>query len=99
VHFPSEEAFGLVVAEAMARGLKFFGARTGGIADIAGDIPGAELFDAADWPGLTGALGDWIKNGGQRSAGAAALMRGRYHPNVVAQRHLEIYREVLGNSR
>ncbi|MFM7183116.1 MAG: glycosyltransferase family 4 protein, partial [Verrucomicrobiales bacterium] len=25
IHFPSEEAFGLVVAEAMARGLKFFG--------------------------------------------------------------------------
>jgi glycosyltransferase involved in cell wall biosynthesis len=95
VHFPSEEAFGLVVAEAMARGLKFFGARIGGIADIAGDIPGAGLFEGNDWPGLTAALGDWIKNGGQRSAGAAALMRERYHPDVVARRHLEIYQEVL----
>jgi glycosyltransferase involved in cell wall biosynthesis len=95
VHFPSEEAFGLVAAEAMARGLKFFGARTGGIADIAGDIPEAGLFDGNDWPGLTSALGDWIKNGGARSAGAAALMRKRYHPDVVARRHLEIYREVL----
>jgi glycosyltransferase involved in cell wall biosynthesis len=95
VHFPSEEAFGLVAAEAMARGLKFFGACTGGIADIAGDIPEAGLFDGGDWPGLTAALGGWIKNGGARSAGAAALMRERYHPDVIARRHLEIYQEVL----
>ncbi len=26
IHFPSEESFGLVVAEALARSLKFFGA-------------------------------------------------------------------------
>ena len=44
VHFPSEEAFGLVVGEVLARELKFFGARLGGIAEIAGDAPDA-LFD------------------------------------------------------
>src|SRR6185312_7477756 len=34
LHFPSEEAFGLVVAEGLARNLKFFGARVGGIIEI-----------------------------------------------------------------
>jgi len=95
VHFPSEEAFGLVVAEALARGLKFFGARLGGIVDVAEDAPGAELLAGDDWAGLTGAIGGWIKSGGRRPEGATALMRRRYAPEVIVQRHLEIYREVL----
>jgi glycosyltransferase involved in cell wall biosynthesis len=97
VHFPSEEAFGLVVAEALARNLKCFGARLGGIVDVAEGVPGAELLAGDDWPGLTRAIDGWIKSGGQRSKGAAAMMRQRYHPVVVAQRHLQIYREILGS--
>ncbi len=99
VHFPSEEAFGLVVAESMARGLKFFGARLGGIADIAGGVPGAELFGGNDFEDLTAALARWISQGHPRADGAAAVMRERYHPKIVARRHLEIYREVLGNGK
>jgi len=95
VHFPSEEAFGLVVAEALARGLKFFGSQLGGIVDIAGGVPGAELFGHDDWDGLTGALAGWISQGRPRAAGAGAVMRGRYDPVVIARQHLEIYREVL----
>ena len=34
VHFPTEEAFGSVVAEGFARNLKLFGARTGGIVKL-----------------------------------------------------------------
>ncbi|HUB86550.1 MAG TPA: glycosyltransferase family 4 protein [Verrucomicrobiae bacterium] len=98
VHFPSEEAFGLVVAEALARGLKFFGAHVGGIADIAGDAPGAELFAKDDWAGLTEAIAQWIKEGYQRPIGAAVLMQERYHPDKIARRHLEIYREVTGRT-
>jgi glycosyltransferase involved in cell wall biosynthesis len=96
VHFPSEEAFGLVVAEGLSRGLKFFGARVGGISDIAEGVPGAELFAKDDWTGLTTAIGHWLKE--ERSATfaeAAALMRQRYAPEIIARRHLEIYREVL----
>jgi glycosyltransferase involved in cell wall biosynthesis len=95
VHFPSEEAFGLVAAEALARDLKFFGARLGGIIDIAEGVPGAELFAGNDWAGLTDAIARWIEQGHPKADGAAALMRQRYHPEVVAQRHLEIYHEVL----
>jgi len=95
LHFPMEEAFGLVVAEGMARKLKFFGARLGGIKDICADAPGAELFAVDDWTGLAEGIAGWIRSGHPRTPAAAELMRARYHPEVIAKRHLEIYREVL----
>lgn len=95
VHFPSEEAFGLVVAEAMARELKFFGARLGGIVDISRGVPGAELFAQDDWDGLAASIGAWIRSGHAKSSGNIAVTRERYHPLVIARRHAEIYREVL----
>jgi glycosyltransferase involved in cell wall biosynthesis len=98
VHFPFEEAFGLVVAEGLARNLKFFGARLGGIMDIASGVPEAELFAPDDWQGLTGAIAQWIRHGFPQPTNAAAIMRARYDPLVVARRHLEIYREVLSSA-
>jgi glycosyltransferase involved in cell wall biosynthesis len=97
VHFPTEEAFGLAVAEALARNMKFFGSRLGGIVDITENVVGAELFAQNDWAGLTEALARWIKQGHPRLLRASAVMRQRYAPEVVAQRHVEIYREVLNN--
>ena len=97
VHFSSEEAFGLVVAEALARNLKFFGARVGGISDIASGAEGAELFDAGDWNGLEQALARWMEAGCPRPMQAAETMKQRYYPRMIAQRHVEIYREVLAN--
>ncbi|HZQ45521.1 MAG TPA: glycosyltransferase family 4 protein, partial [Verrucomicrobiae bacterium] len=90
LHFPSEEAFGLVVAEGMARDVKFFGARLGGIIDISSGVPDAELFEAEDWDGLTGGIANWVRNGHPRSSGGANIMKARYHPAVVARRHVEI---------
>ena len=95
VHFPLEEAFGLVVAEALARGLKFFGSRVGGIIDITEGVPGAELFAAEDWPGLGEAIAAWIQRGCPRPQTAAEVMRQRYHPSIIARQHVGIYREVL----
>jgi glycosyltransferase involved in cell wall biosynthesis len=95
IHAPTEEAFGLVVAEALSRGLKFFGSRCGGIADIADGVDGAELFGVDDWDGMADAVGTWLKNGNPLAPAAAVQMRERYHPQVIARRHLEIYREVL----
>jgi glycosyltransferase involved in cell wall biosynthesis len=96
VHFPFEEAFGLVVAEGMARDLKLFGTHVGGVPEIAVGVPEAELFEADDRQGLTAAISGWIRSGFPRSRGAAEVMRVRYHPKIIAERHLEIYREVLG---
>jgi glycosyltransferase involved in cell wall biosynthesis len=95
IHFPSEEAFGLVVAESLARDLKFFGARLGGIIDIASGVPGAELFAQEDWEGLSAVIAKWIRDGHPKPFGAPAVMKARYHPEVIARRHVEIYREVL----
>jgi glycosyltransferase involved in cell wall biosynthesis len=95
IHFPSEEAFGLIVPEALSRNLKFFGAREGGITDIAEAVEGAELFGPEDWAGLEAGLVRWLQAGAPRPHQAAPAMALRYHPSVVAKRHLEIYREVL----
>jgi len=98
IHVPTEEAFGLVVAEALARNLKFFGSATGGVVDIATGVDGAELFAPQDWTGLETDIAHWLAAGCPRPVAAANTMRGLYHPRVIAQRHLEIYREVLGTS-
>jgi glycosyltransferase involved in cell wall biosynthesis len=98
VHFPTEESFGLVVAEGLARNLKFFGARVGGLVDIADGVRDAELFPADDWQGLTSAIARWIRSGYPRATDAQAIMRDRYHPLGVARRHVEIYREVLNSA-
>jgi glycosyltransferase involved in cell wall biosynthesis len=98
VHFPLQEAFGLVVAEGLSRGLKFFGARVGGVPDIAEGVPGAELFAQDDWAGLATAVERWLTEDHPPSTGAAMLMRQRYAPEVIARRHLEIYGEVLGEA-
>ena len=94
VHFPTEEAFGLVVAEALARGLKFFGANLGGIMDITADIDGAELHD--DIQSLKVGITNWIDAGALQTEGVSASIASRYHPKIIAQRHIEIYQEVLG---
>jgi len=94
IHFPTEEAFGSVVAEGFARDLKFFGSRTGGVVEIAEGAPGAELFVPDDWPGLTEAIARWIKSGHPCPAGAAAIMRQRYHPEIYLRQHLQVYHEV-----
>ena len=96
LHFPFEEAFGLVVAESLARGLKFFGSRLGGIIDICNGMSGAELYDADDWQGLAAGISRWAKTTPVRFPENQRLTKERYHPRTIAERHLEIYREVLG---
>jgi hypothetical protein len=59
-------------------------------------MPAAELFAWDDWPGLTAAIARWITQGHPRLAGAAAIVRERYHPVALARQHVKIYRELLG---
>ena len=98
LHFPIEEAFGLVVAEALARGLRLFAAKVGGIVDIAEGVQDAELFDADDWSGLEYSLKAWINNPTSVSSLSRDIMESRYHPKVIAAKHLEIYQSVLNAS-
>jgi glycosyltransferase involved in cell wall biosynthesis len=98
VHFSPAESFGLVVAEGLARGLKLFAARVGGVPDIAEGVPGAELFAVDDMRGLASAIGSWIRSGAPPATGAASIMRARYHPETIAQQHARIYGEILGSA-
>lgn len=95
IHFPTEEAFGLVVAEALARNLKFFGAATGGVGDIAAGVAGTELFPPQDFTALENAIARWLEAGCPPPPDSAAIMRERYHPTIIAQRHIEIYRGII----
>lgn len=96
VHVPDEEAFGLVIAEALARNLKLFATKTGGIIDIASGVEGAQLFESKNWTSsLKEAIGHWLQSGAPRPHDAAIKMAARYQPVTIARRHLDIYREVL----
>lgn len=94
VHFPGEEAFGLVTAEGLARNLKLFVAAVGGGVDIASGVEGAELVPGNDWAGLENAIARWLEAGSPRPQTAGQIMRERYHPEVIARKHLEIYRSL-----
>ena len=98
IHFPNEEAFGLVVAEALARNMKFFGAALGGIHDIAQGQELADLFPGEDWGSLKKGITQWLQKGAPKPTHAAEECAARYHPRVIALRHVEIYREVLNAS-
>lgn len=89
VHFPNEESFGLVVAEALARNLKMFVPALGGIPDIAASLEGVEVLAADDWFGLEKAIATWIENGHPRPNSTAEIMRRRYYPKVIAERHID----------
>jgi glycosyltransferase involved in cell wall biosynthesis len=95
IHFPLEEAFGLVVAESLARGLKLFASSVGGIRDIAQGITDAVLLKSGDFSRLEKSLASWIDQGAPMSKGASIIMKQRYLPNLIAKYHLKAYREVL----
>ena len=98
VHFPSEEAFGLVVAESLARGMKFFGCAVGGLKTITADVPGCELFEKDDFASLAVAIRQWVAEGSQRVQGCREIMAERYSPEVIARRHIEIYQSLVPGS-
>jgi glycosyltransferase involved in cell wall biosynthesis len=95
IHFPTEEAFGNVVVEALARNLKFFGTKTGGIIDIAQGAPATELIGANDWTALTNTIDRWLSQGHPLARGAAGYIQKKYSPGAVAESYIEIYKSLL----
>jgi glycosyltransferase involved in cell wall biosynthesis len=95
IHFPAEEAFGSVVAEGFARDLKFFGARTGGIVEIADGTVDAQLFGPEDWTGLSDSVAVWIEKGCSPAPGNAIVMARRYSPQNYVRQHLDVFQEVI----
>jgi glycosyltransferase involved in cell wall biosynthesis len=90
----------MVVLEGMAAGVPVIASKVGGVPDLI-EPERTGLFCDPDRPetfreGVKRLLTDrlWAQ---QLAAAAKAEARRRFHPLVVAQKHLEIYREVLGS--
>ena len=98
IHFSSEESFGLTLAEAIARGLYLFASDVGAARNIAGEVKRAQIFSVNDWTGLEYGVREWLASGQwklPRPGKPPAEFTEKYHPASVAQRHIEIYQEVL----
>jgi glycosyltransferase involved in cell wall biosynthesis len=94
IHFPTEESFGLAVAEGLARNLKLFAARTGGVPDVAEGCDGVEFFSPADWQGLSTSVGNWI-NDGLAVVNSTTMIQNRFSPLAIAREHLRIYETLV----
>lgn len=98
IHCPTEETFGLVVAEALAREMKFFGSAVGGVNDITANVPGCVLKQLNDWEGLEAAILAWLGGGATMPSGTREIIQSRYAPVVAAHNHLALYHELLAHN-
>jgi glycosyltransferase involved in cell wall biosynthesis len=94
VHFPTEESFGLAVAEGLVRNLKLFAARTGGVPDVAAGCQGVDFFSSNDWTGLSKKLVEWINEGMPHSKNDH-LISTIFSPRSIAEKHLNIYQNLV----
>jgi glycosyltransferase involved in cell wall biosynthesis len=98
IHVPKEEAFGLVVAEAMLRGMRIVGAQAGGMVDFAPLYPAFSWVDPqtpSDWVQVLDSPECRSPTRTNRDQWNSLL----YHPREIARRHLECYRSFLHPSR
>jgi len=101
VHFSSEESFGLTFAEALARNLPLFASDVGAIRQIADSVSNCRIFGVNDFGGLIDSLRGWLRAGhyaDPRDATPNNLIASRYHPRVIAEKHLEVYRLVIAGT-
>ena len=88
----------MVVLEAMAAGVPVAASRIGGIPDLIDDGVNGLLFDPNNTDGMRAAIVRLLSNPEAAHSTAVAgqnRARERHRPVQIAQRHLEIYRDVL----
>ena len=87
----------MVVLEAMASGVPVAAANVGGVPDLVRDGETGVLFDPLDPASIAQGMTQLFSTGpgSPMAVRARKEARARFHPDVVAARHLEIYREVL----
>jgi len=95
VHYPLEEAFGLVVAEALSRGLKVFASAVGGITDICHSVSSTVLVPPDDFKRLSISIYDWLSVGRPRAPEAALIIRNRYCSSCIAEQTVGAYYHAL----
>lgn len=97
VHFPLEEAFGLVVAEALSRELKVFASEVGGITDICRSVSGAVLVAPDDYSSLSRSIYNWLSVGHPKAHEAASIVRKRYCSSRIAEQTITAYYHALNS--
>jgi len=88
----------MVVLEAMAAGVPVVASRVGGIPDLVENGKTGLLFDPRNGDDMSAAIAKLLAEpelGRTLAAEAKRQAQERFHPLVVARRHLEIYRETM----
>ena len=89
----------MVVLEAMAAGLPVAASEVGGIPDLISHGEDGLMFSPHDISSIRDALTLLIGNSDMRTnmgLRARAKAHAQFHPRIIAEHHLAIYREVLG---
>jgi glycosyltransferase involved in cell wall biosynthesis len=97
-----EENCPMVIIESMAACVPVLAARVGGVPDLITDGETGLLCDPYDAASMPAQIEKALSQPAvmlEMAGRARRMARERFHPKVVAQRHLEIYREVLAGLR
>jgi glycosyltransferase involved in cell wall biosynthesis len=98
IHTPRAEAFGLVVAEAMATGLPVIATRVGGLLDLVRPGETGLLVPPDDPAQTAGALESLLSDTRERvrlGARASQVAAEEYGLELCASRHVELYKKVV----
>jgi glycosyltransferase involved in cell wall biosynthesis len=91
----------MAVLEAMAAGVPVVAAKVGGVPELIEENQTGIFCDPLDTASMANAIERALSNPGttaMMAKKAHTLAHTRFHPKVIAQNHLEIYREVLASN-